>query len=127
MLDYDWDVFLAAARFVRKFFATAPMSSIVDSEAIPGTATIPSDGSDDEWKAHFEENFRPGWHGVGSCAMLPREWGGVVDGDLKVYGTQNVRVADASVIPFVLGGHPTSTIYAVAERLSELILKGEKG
>jgi choline dehydrogenase-like flavoprotein len=55
--------------------------------------------------------------------MLPQEKGGVVDPELKVYGTNNVRVIDASVLPFQLCGHLTSTLYAVAERASDLIKK----
>lgn len=53
--------------------------------------------------------------------MMPREKGGVVNPELKVYGTKNVRVVDASVLPFQLCGHLTSTLYAVAERASDLI------
>jgi choline dehydrogenase-like flavoprotein len=53
--------------------------------------------------------------------MLPREKGGVVNPNLKVYGTENVRVVDASVFPFQVCGHLTSTIYAVAERASDII------
>jgi choline dehydrogenase-like flavoprotein len=53
--------------------------------------------------------------------MLPRENGGVVDTELKVYGTKNVRVVDASVLPFQLCGHLMSTLYAVAEKASDLI------
>ena len=53
--------------------------------------------------------------------MLPREKGGVVDTELRVYGTKNVRVVDASVLPFQLSGHLTSTLYAVAEKASDLI------
>lgn len=33
--------------------------------------------------------------------MFPREDGGVVDARLKVYGTTNLRVVDASIFPFV--------------------------
>lgn len=55
--------------------------------------------------------------------MLPRDKGGVVSPELKVYGTKNVRVIDASVLPFQLCGHLTSTLYAVAERASDLIKK----
>jgi choline dehydrogenase len=53
--------------------------------------------------------------------MLSRELGGVVDHELKVYGTTNVRVVDASVLPFQVCGHLTSTLYAVAERASDLL------
>jgi hypothetical protein len=37
--------------------------------------------------------------------MLPFELGGVVDPNLKVYGTANVRVADASVYPIQFAAH----------------------
>lgn len=52
--------------------------------------------------------------------MLPRELGGVVDPELKVYGTNNVRIMDASIFPFQNSGHPTATLYAVAERAADI-------
>jgi choline dehydrogenase-like flavoprotein len=42
------------------------------------------------------------FHPIGTCAMLPREDGGVVDPRLKVYGTRNLRVVDASIFPIQL-------------------------
>lgn len=53
--------------------------------------------------------------------MMPRERGGVVDCRLKVYGTKNVRVVDASVFPTQVSGHLTSTIYAIAEKAVDMI------
>jgi choline dehydrogenase len=53
--------------------------------------------------------------------MMSRELGGVVDPTLKVYGTSNVRVVDASVLPMQVSGHLTSTIYAVAERAADIM------
>lgn len=54
--------------------------------------------------------------------MMSRELGGVVDEELRVYGTENVRVIDASVIPLQVTGHLVSTIYAIAARAADLIL-----
>jgi choline dehydrogenase-like flavoprotein len=53
--------------------------------------------------------------------MMSEELGGVVDSDHLVYGTANVRVVDASVLPFQVSGHLTSTLYALAERAAERI------
>lgn len=53
--------------------------------------------------------------------MLPRSMGGVVDSRLKVYGTSNVRVVDSSIQPMQIGGHPTANLYAIAERVSDMI------
>ena len=41
---------------------------------------------------------------MSTCSMMPREMGGVVDAELRVYGTGNVRVVDASVMPFIIKG-----------------------
>lgn len=60
-------------------------------------------------------------HPLGTTAMMSRELGGVVDERLKVYGTCNVRVVDAGVMPFQVSGHLTSTIYAIAEKASDMI------
>ncbi|KAI5370236.1 Putative glucose-methanol-choline oxidoreductase, glucose Oxidase, domain 2 [Septoria linicola] len=127
ILDHDWEIFIASARFVRNFFKTDALAPEVTNETQPGLGNVPEDASDAEWRDYWQDNFRAGWHGVGSAAMLPREWGGVVDGDLTVYGTANVRVVDASVIPFQLGGHPTATVYALAERAASLIVGGLTG
>ncbi|EME77589.1 Non-catalytic module family CDH [Pseudocercospora fijiensis CIRAD86] len=127
MLEWDWEIYIAAGRFVRKLFATQPLANLTTEETQPGYKNLALDASDDEWKDYWSDNFRAGWHGIGTAAMLPRKWGGVVDGNLKVYGTSNVRVCDASAVPFNMGGHPTSTMYALAERAAHLILTGEKG
>ncbi|KAK1150133.1 hypothetical protein N8T08_000032 [Aspergillus melleus] len=63
----------------------------------------------------------PTAHPCGTTAMLPREKGGVVGPDLKVYGVSNVRVVDASIFPLVPQANPISTVYTVAERAAELI------
>ncbi|KAM0815630.1 putative Choline dehydrogenase [Seiridium cardinale] len=66
------------------------------------------------------------YHPCGTCAMLPISSGGVVDGDLRVYGTENLRVCDASVFPIIPRGNILSTVYAVAERGAEIILSSSK-
>lgn len=53
--------------------------------------------------------------------MMPKDLGGVVDPTLTVYGTSNVRVVDASVLPFQVCGHLASTLYAVAEKAADMI------
>jgi cholesterol oxidase len=40
---------------------------------------------------------------------------GVVDGDLKVYGYENLRVVDGAVVPANVGVNPSLTITALAE------------
>jgi choline dehydrogenase len=66
-------------------------------------------------------------HQVGSMAMMSRDLGGVVDADLKVHGTANVRVVDASVMPTQISGHLTAVIYAIAEKAADAIKACRKG
>ena len=46
-------------------------------------------------------SVEPIYHPVGTCSMLPKELGGVVDPCLRVYGTKKLRVVDASILPLV--------------------------
>eukprot|EP00026_Physarum_polycephalum_P003754 Phypoly_transcript_03768.p1 GENE.Phypoly_transcript_03768~~Phypoly_transcript_03768.p1 ORF type:complete len:452 (+),score=38.58 Phypoly_transcript_03768:969-2324(+) len=62
-------------------------------------------------------------HPTGSCRMAPRDDvnRGVVNGDLCVYGLQNVRVADASIFAIAPSGNTQAPIYAMAGRAAEII------
>lgn len=60
-------------------------------------------------------------HVCGTAAMLPCEVGGVVDQELKVYGTENLRIVDASIFPLIPHANPIATVYAVAERAADII------
>lgn len=57
-------------------------------------------------------------HPSGTAAMMPLELGGVVDSELRVYGTCNLRVADASIIPIIPSAHLQARVYAIAEKVS---------
>jgi choline dehydrogenase-like flavoprotein len=49
--------------------------------------------------------------------MAAQSLGGVVDASLKVYGTSNLRVVDASIMPLQIGAHLQSTVYAISEKV----------
>ncbi|KAK1074899.1 hypothetical protein LTR12_002390 [Friedmanniomyces endolithicus] len=68
-------------------------------------------------RAHSSTNYHP----CGTCGMMPESMGGVVDARLKVYGTSNVRVVDASVMPVIPRGNIITTVYAVAEKAADII------
>ena len=55
--------------------------------------------------------------------MMRKDLGGVVDELLKVYGTDNLRVCDASVLPIIPRGNILTAVYAFAEKLVEIIVR----
>ncbi|KAI0849539.1 putative GMC oxidoreductase [Daldinia vernicosa] len=59
----------------------------------------------------------------GTCSMMARELGGVVDDRLRVYGCEGLRVCDASVFPVGVGAGAGSaaSVYALAERAAGII------
>lgn len=79
------------------------------------------DGDLDAAKAYARANLGSMWHFAGTCAMLPREKGGVLDARLRVHGLQRLRVVDASAVPLVSTANLQATVYAVAERAADLI------
>ncbi|KAI8293352.1 Dehydrogenase xptC [Colletotrichum sp. SAR 10_98] len=67
------------------------------------------------------------YHPSGTTSMLPKELGGVVDSELMVYGTCNLRVVDAGIMPMIPGGHIQAAVYAVAEKAADIIKAAADG
>jgi len=72
-------------------------------------------------KKYILDTATSAYHSCGTAAMLPREKGGVVDEKLIVYGTNNLRIVDASIFPVIPRGNIQSTVYAVAEKAADII------
>jgi len=60
-------------------------------------------------------------HPLGTCAMATGSDGGVVDAALRVFGTERLRVVDASVMPDMVGGNINAAVIMIAERAADLI------
>ncbi|KUI56409.1 Oxygen-dependent choline dehydrogenase [Cytospora mali] len=72
-------------------------------------------------KKYVLDTATAAYHSCGTAAMLPKDKGGVVDSKLVVYGTENLRVVDASIFPLIPRGNILSSVYAVAEKAADII------
>lgn len=121
----DLNIQIQSLRSGRKAFKTDPLASLTNGgESVPGFKTVPDNknqGAWNGWRNWIMKGFSSVAHPVGTCAMASKELGGCVDAQFKVYGTDNVRVVDASVLPFQVSAHLSSTLYGVAEKAAETI------
>ncbi|KAK1753791.1 hypothetical protein QBC47DRAFT_430764 [Echria macrotheca] len=118
--NLDMEVLARAVQFVERLVEpSSPFGQLLKKEGkrIP---EISGDNLEDAREIVRQRQISV-YHVAGSCAMLPREKGGVVDSRLRVYGTRNLRVVDASVFPLEPSGNIQSVVYAVAERAADVV------
>ncbi|KAK0489555.1 hypothetical protein EDD18DRAFT_1189845 [Armillaria luteobubalina] len=116
--DIDLQGLVDMVKYTRKLCDTAPYKNFLAAEVVPG----PEVQTDQEITAWLKKAISTVFHVAGSLSMLPREKGGVVDPELKVYGTTNIRVADLSVVPLHFSAHPQATVYIIGEMAADIIL-----
>ena len=88
---------------------------------------LPGPGYDDEEKLKdFVRRHAWGHHASCSCPIGPRDRGGVLSSDFKVYGTEGLRVVDASVFPHVPGLFIVGAIYMIGEKAADVIIADAK-
>jgi choline dehydrogenase len=116
--ERDQRAMVAAIRLTRKFLGTPELRDFVVDEELPGRTLV----SDDELLDFARRCGTTVYHFNGTCRMGPSsDKDAVVSPDLKVYGVENLRIADASIMPTT----PSSNTYAptlmIAEKAADLI------
>ena len=108
---------VAAVKKQRGLMATDAMQELGPIELMPGANIT----SADEIRTALTQLVQPTYaHLTSTCSMMKREYGGVVGPDLLVYGVQGMSIVDASIMPLIPATHTSSTVYAVAEKVSLL-------
>jgi len=100
---------------------TPTMRNIIEKRTLPK----PSMDTDAALEAHIADTSKTVFHPVGTCRMGPADDAqAVVDPQLRVYGVDRLRVADASVMPTIVSGNTNAAAIMIAERAARFISRG---
>jgi choline dehydrogenase len=119
LLEHESDLatLRLALRKTREVLAQGPFDSLRGVELAPGSAVQ----SDDEIDTYIRRTVATAFHPVGTCAMGIGT-GAVTDAQLRVHGVENLRVADASVMPTIIGGNTNAPTIMIGEKAADLVL-----
>lgn len=76
----------------------------------------------EEAKATLPVHAATNYHPCRTCSMMKEETGGVVDKKLRIYGTNNGRIVDVSILPIIPRGNILTAVYDWAEKAAEIIV-----
>ncbi|MGN5477138.1 GMC oxidoreductase [Cupriavidus basilensis] len=115
----DVETMLAGLRTVRRILDQQPFRRL--SPKPHNYAGLRFDGSDDDAVREFiRARTDIIFHPVGTCRM-GSDAASVVDPQLRVRGVEGLRVADASVMPTLIGGNTNATAIMIGEKAADLV------
>ena len=113
--DQDLEDLVQGFKLTRKLMQSPSLSELYKQDLF--TANVESDDDiRDVLKARVDTVYHP----VGSCKMGVDAMA-VVDPELRVYGIQNLRVVDASIMPNVVNGNTNAPVIMIAEKAVDMI------
>jgi choline dehydrogenase-like flavoprotein len=115
--EADLRTLLRGLKMARTIFAHESFRQYGAREVLPGAAVV----SDEQWLEHIRATLTTVHHPGSTCRMGPRG-NNVVDHELKVHGLEQLRVADASIYPRLVGANTNASVVAIAEKASDMIL-----
>jgi choline dehydrogenase len=113
----DLDHLVEGVKLSREIAATGPLKDLLGEETFPGPGVTTDDQIRESVLAHCNTIFHP----VGTCRMGTGS-DAVVDPDLRVHGLRGLRVADASVMPRIIGGNTNAPTIMIAEKCADLAM-----
>lgn len=117
-LESETDVrrLVAGTKLMRQIFQSSAFDEFDSEEIAPG-AGIESDA---ELEAYIRGNCSTGHHASGTCKMGTDPMA-VVDPELRVHGVKGLRVADASIMPTLVGGNTNAPVIMIGEKAADFI------
>jgi choline dehydrogenase len=114
----DVDAMLRGVRLVRKLAEQPALKPFIAEEVVPGPAVLSDEQVIEDIRNRGVSNLHP----VGTCRMgTGRD--AVVDPRLRVHGIRGLRVADASIMPLVVGGNTNAPSIMIGEKCAAMVLE----
>jgi len=114
--EQDRRVLRNGLQLVREIMQQPPLDDFRGPEFAPGEEVRDDIGLD----AHINRSAITVHHPLGTCRM-GSDVEAVVDTELKVRGTEGLRVVDASVMPDMVSGNINAAVVMIAEKASDMI------
>lgn len=116
-VDCDIATMREGVRMARRSTVQTPMDEFRGDEIDPGIS-LDSDAELDAW---IRETAETAHHPCCTCAMGSSEMA-VLNGEMKVRGTDTLRVVDGSALPDLPSGNTNAPILMMAEKAADMIL-----
>ncbi|CAG5146693.1 uncharacterized protein ALTATR162_LOCUS1920 [Alternaria atra] len=118
----DTEILARHLRLIERLFQQPTFAAMAKPKGkrLPRSFPHPISSLDDA-RGILPINAATNYHPCSTCSMMREDLGGVVDERLTVYGTKNVRICDASILPIIPRGNILAAVYAFAEKAAELI------
>jgi len=108
---------IEAIRKSRKIIAQPAFNKLRGAEIAPGKEAYTDEAILDFVKREGESAYHP------SCTCkMGYDKMAVVDSELKVHGIENLRVVDASVMPYITNGNIYAPVMMIGEKAADVIL-----
>jgi choline dehydrogenase len=105
---------IAGLSFAREIGNSAALRAFTGREVAPGSISVLELGQ------FFRNGLGTHWHQSGT-AKMGRDAMAVVDGQLKVYGVDGLRIADASILPRVTTGNTMAPCVVIGEQAAAFL------
>ena len=113
--ESDLEEMVKGFKMTKKLMESSVFQSIAKQDLF--TANV---HTDEEIREVLRDRSDTVYHPVGSCKMGIDDMA-VVDARLRVYGIQNLRVVDASIMPKVVNGNTNAPSIMIAEKAVDMI------
>lgn len=117
----DLERMVKGVKLARKVLAAPAFAPYRGIELLPESGCV----TDENIRRFIRRCAETIYHPVGTCKMGSDPMA-VVDAELRVHGTEGLRVVDASIMPLLIGGNTNAPAIMIAEKASDLIRQARK-